>query len=119
MKHNFLQVDLPVEMLAWRDVTEDILNLYRQSCRLKACIFALCTEGTITASINLMEHEIKKNDLIILMPGTILQLNEQVEKVRLCFVGFSSHCVNRINLDRKSTRLNSSHPSSSRMPSSA
>ena len=89
MKHNFPQVDLPVEMLAWRDVTEDILNLYRQSCRLKACIFALCTEGTITASINLMEHEIKKNDLIILMPGTILQLNEQVEKVRLCFVGFS------------------------------
>ena len=84
--------------LAWRDVTEDILNLYRQSCRLKACIFALCTEGTITASINLMEHEIKKNDLIILMPGTILQLNEQVEKVRLCFVGFSSHCVNGINL---------------------
>lgn len=55
MKHNFPQVDLPVEMLAWRDVTEDILNLYRQSCRLKACIFALCTEGTITASINLME----------------------------------------------------------------
>ena len=60
MKHNFPQVDLPVEMLAWRDVTEDILNLYRQSCRLKACIFALCTEGTITASINLMEHKIKK-----------------------------------------------------------
>ena len=59
MKHNFPQVDLPVEMLAWRDVTEDILNLYRQSCRLKACIFALCTEGTITASINLMEHEPK------------------------------------------------------------
>ena len=82
MKHNFPQVDLPVEMLAWRDVTEDILNLYRQSCRLKACIFALCTEGTIKASINLMEYEIKKNDLIILMPGTIIQLNEQKEKVR-------------------------------------
>ena len=98
MKHNFPQVDLPVEMLAWRDVTEDILNLYRQSCRLKACIFALCTEGTIKASINLMEYEIKKNDLIILMPGTIIQLNEQKEKVRLCFVGFSAHCVNGINL---------------------
>ena len=85
MKHNFPQVDLPVEMLAWRDVTEDILNLYRQSCRLKACIFALCTEGTIKASINLMEYEIKKNDLIILMPGTIIQLNEQKEKVRKHF----------------------------------
>ena len=98
MKHNFPQVDLPVEMLARRDVTEDILNLYRQSCRLKACILHYALKGHITASINLMEHEIKKNDLIILMPGTILQLNEQVEKVRLCFVGFSSHCVNGINL---------------------
>lgn len=98
MKYNFPQVDLPVEMLAWTDVTEDILNLYHQSCRLKTFILALCTEGTITASINLMEYEIKKNDLIILMPGAIIQLNEQKEKVRLCFVGFSSHCVNGINL---------------------
>ena len=98
MKYNFPQVDLPVEVLAWTDVTEDILNLYRQSCRLKTFILALCTEGTITASINLMEHEIKKNDLIILMPGSIIQLNEQKEKVRPCFVGFSSHCLNGINL---------------------
>ena len=29
------------------------------------------------------------------------------------------HGVNIVELDRKSTRLNSSHPSSSRMPSSA
>lgn len=98
MKQNFPQVDLPVEMLAWRDVTEDILNIYQQSCRLKACLFVLCTEGTIKASINLMEYEVKQNDLIILLPGTIIQLNEQKEKVRLCFAGFSSHCINGINL---------------------
>ena len=48
----FPQVDLPVDMIAWTEVTEDILNIYKQSCRLKACIFALCIEGSITVSIN-------------------------------------------------------------------
>ena len=51
----FPQVDLPVDLIAWTDVTEDILNIYKQSCRLKACIFALCIEGSITVSINLMD----------------------------------------------------------------
>ena len=51
----FPHVDLPVDLIAWTDVTEDILNIYKQSCRLKACIFALCTEGSITVSINLID----------------------------------------------------------------
>ena len=92
MKFDFPQVDLPCELLAWNDVTEDILNIYKQSCRLKAGIFAICTEGKMTATINLIDYEIKPNDLITLLPG------ERTEKVRLCFAGFSSECVERINL---------------------
>ena len=38
MKMDFPQVDLPTEVLAWTNVTEDILNIYKQSCRLQACI---------------------------------------------------------------------------------
>ena len=30
MKFDFPQVDLPCEILAWNDVTEDILNIYKQ-----------------------------------------------------------------------------------------
>lgn len=45
MKMEVPQVDLPLEVLAWTKVTEDILNIYKQSCRLQACIFAICTEG--------------------------------------------------------------------------
>ena len=98
MTQNFPQVDVPIELIAWRDVTEDILNIYKQSCRLKACIFALCTEGMLKASINLMEYEMHENDLVVLLPGTIIQFHGQEEKVRLCFVGFSAHCVTGINL---------------------
>ncbi len=35
MKMDFPQVDLPTEVLAWTNVTEDILNIYKQSCRCK------------------------------------------------------------------------------------
>ncbi|MCD8183590.1 MAG: helix-turn-helix domain-containing protein [Bacteroides sp.] len=94
----FPQVDLPVDVIAWTDVTEDILNIYKQSCRLKACIFVLCTEGSITVSINLMDTEIKQGDFAMLLPGTIIQFHEQKEKVRLCFAGFSEHCLNGVNL---------------------
>lgn len=41
MKMEVPQVDLPLEVLAWTKVTEDILNIYKQSCRLQACIFAM------------------------------------------------------------------------------
>lgn len=94
----FPQVDLPVDMIAWTRVTEDILNIYKQSCRLKACIFALCIEGSIKVSINLMETEIKEGDFVTLLPGTIIQFKEQKEKVCLGFIGFSSHCLNGVNL---------------------
>ena len=69
MKMDFPQVDLPTEVLAWTNVTEDILNIYKQSCRLQACIVAICTEGSMKASINLLDYEIRPNDLITLLPG--------------------------------------------------
>lgn len=47
MKMEVPQVDLPLEVLAWTKVTEDILNIYKQSCRLQACIFAICTEVSL------------------------------------------------------------------------
>ena len=98
MKMDFPQVDLPTEVLAWTNVTEDILNIYKQSCRLQACIVAICTEGSMKASINLLDYEIRPNDLITLLPGTIIQFRERIEKVCLCFVGFSAHCTGRVNL---------------------
>lgn len=83
MKMEVPQVDLPLEVLAWTKVTEDILNIYKQSCRLQACIFAICTEGTMKVSINLLEYEVHPNDLITLLPGTIIQFREKAEKVTL------------------------------------
>ena len=75
MKMDFPQVDLPTEVLAWTNVTEDILNIYKQSCRLQACIVAICTEGSMKASINLLDYEIHPNDLITLLPDNSVTRN--------------------------------------------
>ena len=50
------------------------------------------------ATINLIDYEIKENDLITLLPGSIIQFREKTERVRLSFAGFSSGCVARVNL---------------------
>ena len=101
MATEFPQVDLPCDIVAWPDVTEDILNIYKQSCRLKAAIFCVCIEGDMKATINLIDYEIKQNDLVTLLPGTIIQFRERTEKVKLSFIGFSAACLERINLIKK------------------
>ena len=88
-------VSLLVLLLAASGLFSVSYTHIKQSCRLKACIFALCREGSITVSINVMDTEIKQGDFITLLPGTIIQFYEQKEKVCLGFVGFSSHCLNR------------------------
>lgn len=98
MPTEFPQVDLPSEIVAWPDVTEDILNIYKQSCRLQAAIFCVCREGDMKASINLIDYEIKQNDIITLLPGTIIQFRERTQKVKLSFIGFSAACLERHNL---------------------
>jgi AraC-like DNA-binding protein len=101
MATEFPEVDLPSEIIAWPDVNEDILNIYKQSCRLQAGIFVVCVEGELTATINLIDYHVKPNDLVTLLPGTIIQMREKAEKVKLSFIGFSADCMSRINLAKK------------------
>jgi AraC-like DNA-binding protein len=57
--------------------------------------------GELTATINLIDYKIKPNDLITLLPGTIIQMREKAEKVKLSFIGFSAGCLSRINLAKR------------------
>lgn len=99
------QLDLPLDYLVGNNVTEDILNFYKQTCRLKAGIFVLCLEGSLKAFINLTEYHVRKNDFITLMPGSIIQFCGQTEKVRLSFIGFSSKFMERVNIVQSSTNF--------------
>ena len=54
-----------------------------------------------------LEYEVHPNDLITLLPGTIIQFREKAEKVSLCFAGFSAKCIGHINL---LTTIGSAYP---------
>lgn len=98
IKIDFPQVDIPQDFIVGTNITEDVLNFYRQSCRLRAGIFALCLEGNVEVSINLTNYNLKKNDFISLLPGSIIQYREQKSNVRLSFIGFSNKFVSSVNL---------------------
>ena len=105
MNTNLPQLDLPRGFVVGNEITETILNFYTQTCRLKAGIFVLCAEGTLHASINLTEYTLKPNDLITLMPGSIIQFCGQQESVRLSFIGFSSTLMEGINMYKSNLSL--------------
>ena len=104
MKNNnrLPDVDLPVDFLAMIDVTEDILNLYRFPVRIQAGIFVLCLEGEMEATVNLAEHRIRKNHLVVLAPGSIIQFHTMSKDTRIYFAGFSSGFLDRADLNKSS-----------------
>lgn len=95
---DYPQVDLPSPILGWYDITDDLLNLYKQPCRLQAGIFALCLRGEMDVVINLIDYTVKEGDLITLFPGSIIQFVNAQTPIRICFLGYSSDTMSQINL---------------------
>lgn len=91
-------IDLPVDFFAWADITEELLGWYKIPCKIRAGIFVLCVEGELTATINLTEYRLRRNDFIVVAPGSVIQFKGAEEHFRLSFVGFSSEFVSRVNL---------------------
>lgn len=95
---NLPEFDLPIDFIADDSITGDILNMYsRFPCQIKAGLFILCTEGTVRATINLLEVVIRRNDFITLLPNSFIQIHEVSSDTRVCFAGFSSEFVASVN----------------------
>lgn len=91
-------IDLPVDFFAWVDITQEVLGWYNVPCKIKAGIFVLCVEGELTATINLKECRIRKNDFVVVAPGSVIQFHGAESHFRLSFVGFSSKFMGEVNL---------------------
>lgn len=88
---SFPKFDLPVDFIADDDVTGDILNSYGNfPYKMRAGVFILCTEGMIKAAVNLQEVVIRKNDFIVVLPNSFVQIHEISSDARISFAGFSS-----------------------------
>jgi len=107
--NDFPQVDLPVDYVAWSNITGKILDTYgNYPCKIKAGIFALCLRGTIRVVINLTEYVINPHDFIFLIPGSFIEVRETSRDTKVAFVGFSSRFMNTIEFWKMATDFLSS-----------
>ena len=97
--NNMPLFDLPVDFIVYDDITSDLLKYYESfPCKLEACIFAYVIEGTAEASINLWEYTVQKNDFVVIVPGTFLQIKNVSSDIKVAFAGFSSSFLKNVNL---------------------
>lgn len=90
--------DLPVDFLVDDNIRGNILELYKMfPCQIKAGIFALCIEGEIKVTLNLHEYTVKKNDFVVMIPGSFIQIHSAGSQARVAFMGFSSNFIHAMN----------------------
>ncbi len=98
MDNEIPKIDLPEDIITGKLMNAEILNLYTNfPCRIKAEIFVFCRQGNIEASINLERFRIGSNQIVTVLPGSILQIHRIEGEVELYFVGFSSQFVKQVN----------------------
>lgn len=96
---NLPKIDISDDFVITNDVKLDILNLYSNyPCRLKAEIFVFCLQGSIEATVNLKEYQIKANDFVTLLPGSIIQIKKAEGNPRFYIMAYSSEFIGRVNL---------------------
>lgn len=85
------QIDLPEEWVAGTDISKELLSMYTNfPCRLKAEIIVLCMDGEIEATLNLNHIKVEKNQIVVLMPGSIFQIDKVEGNLQIYVLGFSS-----------------------------
>jgi len=94
MKKKIPKIDLPDDWVIYTDVNQDFFKKYSDHpVRLKCELLLLCMEGEIEATVNISRITAKANDLIILTPGSILQIHRVNNNSEFHILGFSQHYI--------------------------
>ena len=98
MENEIPKIDLPEDVIAGILNDSTILSLYANfPCRLKAEIIVLCKKGSVDASINLVDYHVSDNSFLIVLPGSIFQVNKIEGELEIYFAGFSSDFLKTVN----------------------
>lgn len=98
MENELPKIDLPEDVLTGVLTDSVILNLYAHfPCWIKAEIVVLCKKGDIDASINLVDYHVSDNSFLVVLPGSIFQVNQIRGDVEIYFAGFSSDFLRSLN----------------------
>lgn len=59
------------------------------ACRIEGGAFLFCRCGSAQASVNQYQGEVRRNTMVLLLPGSILLLTDRTEDFRVTFCAFS------------------------------
>lgn len=98
--------DLPVDFVVYDNVTAMLLNFYGNfPCKMDTFVLAMCESGSVKATINLWNYEVKPNDFAIIIPGSFIQIDQVSDDVKVCFVAFSSKFLRTVNFWKSMSKL--------------
>ena len=80
------------------DVDPQRIDKFKHPCRLNGGAFCICLHGSCKVSLNLNNYEIKPNDLVVVSPGSIIQLLEKSNDFRGYIVLFSVDFVKAMDV---------------------
>lgn len=75
--------------------TEDTKAL-RHPVKMLGASFMLCTAGSITYHINFASHTVKAGEVLIMLPGAIVQIVDVDDNFRCATIAFASHYYEEI-----------------------
>ena len=81
----------------------EILDILNYPCRLNGYLAIFCLEGELKAEINLKTYDIRKNSVIINLPGNISRIysidDDQLERLHFVMVAVSSDFLSSSRMD--------------------
>lgn len=88
--NNIPLLDCPMDYLIG-DASGKILNEYaRFPCKIKCGVYAIMLRGHASATVNITQLELKKNDVVLIEPSSFLLIHEFSEDSLVYYVLFSS-----------------------------
>lgn len=76
-------------------------NIFKYPYRIEGFFLLICKQGSGTIKINLEEHEIADNSLLIHQPNNIIQMMQRGENIQGVVLGFDKEFTQEINFDLK------------------
>lgn len=98
MKKGIPKIDLSNDWIVYTNASRTLLEKYlKYPVSLKCEILFLCIKGEIEATININRIIAKPNNLVILTPGSILQLHRVEDNSEFHILGFSQQYMEHHN----------------------
>ena len=88
-------IDCPIDDI-FGEASGKILNEYgRFPCKIQCAVYAFMLQGTAKATLDIIQYDFQKNDLIYLKPGSFFLVHNFSEDARLVYIVFSSAFVEK------------------------